>query len=282
MLRRRAGTVEEEEKRPERASWRLAPASASLPGHLVRACVLLPWRPWLLPLTFLLLLLQLADGSFPEEPSPLSYVPVEVVRRYPVFLGRAHRSAQRQELHIQTVLQVNRTLYIGARDDLYRVELDNMAGDEMFYSKMEVSLHRGTDFLAIGAVIWSSLETARPPHSQTRFQMVQRYLETRRIKMSPEPDTLTDNQKATMADLGFSARSLRNSDHALKARLNCSVPRLRDFYFNLLHATSEIIHMQGRRHPRVSSPQRQTASPALRCVFDMQQLAHVFEGRFKE
>lgn len=40
---------------------------------------------------------------------------MSVVRRYPVFLGRAHRSAQRQELHIQTVLQVNRTLYIGAR-----------------------------------------------------------------------------------------------------------------------------------------------------------------------
>ncbi|KAF3858416.1 hypothetical protein F7725_011617 [Dissostichus mawsoni] len=60
---------------------------------------------------------------------------MSVVRRYPVFLGRPHRSAQRQELHIQTVLQVNRTLYIGARDDLYRVELDNMAGDEMFYSK---------------------------------------------------------------------------------------------------------------------------------------------------
>ncbi|KAG7266572.1 hypothetical protein CRUP_011157 [Coryphaenoides rupestris] len=58
-----------------------------------------------------------------------------MVRRYPVFLGRAHPSALRQELHIQTVLQVNRTLYIGARDDLYRVELDNMAGDEMFYSK---------------------------------------------------------------------------------------------------------------------------------------------------
>lgn len=29
------------------------------------------------PLTFLLLLLHLAEGSFPEEPSPLSYVPVE-------------------------------------------------------------------------------------------------------------------------------------------------------------------------------------------------------------
>lgn len=29
------------------------------------------------PLTLLLLLLHLAEGSFPEEPSPLSYVPVE-------------------------------------------------------------------------------------------------------------------------------------------------------------------------------------------------------------
>lgn len=39
-----------------------------------------------------------------------------VVRRYPVFLGRPHRSSPRQEpLHIQRVLQVNRTLYIGAR-----------------------------------------------------------------------------------------------------------------------------------------------------------------------
>lgn len=26
----------------------------------------------------------------------------------------------------------------GCRDDLYRVELDNMAGDEMFYSKVRL------------------------------------------------------------------------------------------------------------------------------------------------
>ncbi|KPP70161.1 semaphorin-6B-like, partial [Scleropages formosus] len=59
-----------------------------------------------------------------------------LVRRYPVFLGRAHRSSARQEsLHVQRILKVNRTLYIGARDDLFRVELDNVAGDEMFYSK---------------------------------------------------------------------------------------------------------------------------------------------------
>ncbi|KAK5598965.1 hypothetical protein CRENBAI_001085 [Crenichthys baileyi] len=62
--------------------------------------------------------------------------PPQVVRRYPVFLGRPHRTWLRQEpLHIQRIIQVNRTLYIGARDDLFRVELDNSAGDEMFYSK---------------------------------------------------------------------------------------------------------------------------------------------------
>ncbi|XP_048108019.1 sema domain, transmembrane domain (TM), and cytoplasmic domain, (semaphorin) 6Ba isoform X1 [Alosa alosa] len=87
-------------------------------------------------LNVLLWILPLASASFPEEPGPLISTPAEVARRYPVFLGRAHRSYVRQEpLHIQSVLKVNRTLYIGGRDDLYRVELDNIAGDEMFYSK---------------------------------------------------------------------------------------------------------------------------------------------------
>ncbi|KAM3875976.1 semaphorin-6B [Diretmus argenteus] len=90
------------------------------------------------PPSFFLLwwLLQLASSAFPEEPGPLNFIPTEVVRRYPVFLARPHRTWLRQEpLHIQRILQVNRTLYIGARDDLFRVELDNVAGDEMFYSK---------------------------------------------------------------------------------------------------------------------------------------------------
>uniref|UniRef100_A0AAQ5XV66 Sema domain-containing protein n=1 Tax=Amphiprion ocellaris TaxID=80972 RepID=A0AAQ5XV66_AMPOC len=81
-------------------------------------------------------LLRTASPAFPEEPGPLNFIPTEVVRRYPVFLGRPHRTWLRQEpLHIQRILQVNRTLYIGARDDLFRVELDIVAGDEMFYSK---------------------------------------------------------------------------------------------------------------------------------------------------
>ncbi|KAG7332771.1 hypothetical protein KOW79_004605 [Hemibagrus wyckioides] len=89
-----------------------------------------------MPLIGLFWLVQLVSCTFPEEPGPVNTIPAEVVRRYPVFLGRAHSSSVTQEpLHIQRVLQVNRTLYIGARDDLFRVELDNMVGDEMFYSK---------------------------------------------------------------------------------------------------------------------------------------------------
>ncbi|KAI9547645.1 Semaphorin-6B [Dissostichus eleginoides] len=88
------------------------------------------------PFFLLCWLLQAVSSAFPEEPGPLNYIPTEVVRRHAVFLGRPHRTWLRQEpLHIQRILQVNRTLYIGARDDLFRVELDIVAGDEMFYSK---------------------------------------------------------------------------------------------------------------------------------------------------
>lgn len=49
------------------------------------------------------------------------------------------------------------------------------------------------------------------------------------------------------ADLGGSQRVLEKQwTTFLKARLNCSVPGDSHFYFNLLHATSNIIHMQGR------------------------------------
>ncbi|XP_058870087.1 semaphorin-6B isoform X2 [Acipenser ruthenus] len=88
------------------------------------------------PLLLLTLLLRLADSAFPEQTQPLSTVPVGAVRQYPVFVGRSQGSVLRQEpLHIQRILQVNRTLYIGARDDLYRVDLDVLVGEEMFYSR---------------------------------------------------------------------------------------------------------------------------------------------------
>ncbi|XP_041086114.1 semaphorin-6B-like [Polyodon spathula] len=88
------------------------------------------------PLLLLTLLLRLANSAFPEQTQPLSTVPVGAVRQYPVFVGRSQGSVLRQEpLHIQRILQVNRTLYIGARDDLYRVDLDVLVGEEMFYSR---------------------------------------------------------------------------------------------------------------------------------------------------
>lgn len=49
------------------------------------------------------------------------------------------------------------------------------------------------------------------------------------------------------SDLGGSQRVLEKQwTTFLKARLNCSIPGDSHFYFNLLHATSDIIHMQGR------------------------------------
>lgn len=112
------------------------------------------------------------------------------------------------------------------------------------------------------------------------------------------------------ADLGGSQRVLEKQwTTFLKARLNCSVPGDSHFYFNLLHATSDIIRMQGRDVILglfSTPPNRYRAVPntdtkkhyytlincllslfasipgSAVCVFDMQQLAHVFEGRFKE
>ncbi|CAL8312177.1 unnamed protein product [Gadus morhua 'NCC'] len=338
------------------------------------------------PLTFLLLLLQVADGSFPEEPSPLSYAPLEVVRRYPVFVGRAHPSALRQEMHIQTVLQVNRTLYIGARDDLYRVELDNMVGDEMFYSKKrtwesnkndirvcrmkgkhegecrnyikvllshhdglfvcgtnafnplcanytrdslemagesvsgmarcpydprhanvavfaEGSLFTGTvtDFLAIDAVIYRSLGDSpalrtvkhdskwfREPFFVSAVEWGPHiYFFFREMAMEfhhLEKVMVSRVARVCKTDLGGSQRVLEKQwTSYLKARLNCSVPGDSHFYFNLLHATSGVLHLQGRAVVLglFSTPPNSIPGSAV-CVFDMQQLAHVFEGRFKE
>ncbi|XP_062337815.1 sema domain, transmembrane domain (TM), and cytoplasmic domain, (semaphorin) 6Ba [Osmerus eperlanus] len=339
------------------------------------------------PLTLLLLLLRLAEGSFPEEPSPLSYAPLEVVRRYPVFLGRAHRSAQRQELHIQTILQINRTLYIGARDDLYRVELDNnMSGEEMFYSKKRTwesnkndirvcrmkGKHEGecrnfikvllsqygglfvcgtnafnplcanytrdslemvgetvsgmarcpydprhanvalfaegnlftgtvTDFLAIDAVIYRSLGDSlalrtvkhdskwfREPYFVNAVEWGPHiYFFFREMAMEfhhLEKVMVSRVARVCKGDLGGSQRVLEKQwTSFLKARLNCSIPGDSHFYFNLLHATSDIIRMQGRDVilGLFSTPPNSIPGSAV-CVFDMQQLARVFEGRFKE
>lgn len=63
-----------------------------------------------------------------------------VVRRHAVFLGRPHRTWLRQEpLHIQRVLQVNRTLYIGARYDGDAMWMAFITGFELFFHPVIIS-----------------------------------------------------------------------------------------------------------------------------------------------
>ncbi|XP_058138034.1 semaphorin-6B [Dasypus novemcinctus] len=95
-----------------------------------------PPRPALL---LLLLLLGGAHGLFPEEPPPLSVAPRDYVNHYPVFVGsgpaRLGPAEGADDLNIQRVLLVNRTLFIGDRDSLYRVELEPPTSTELRYQR---------------------------------------------------------------------------------------------------------------------------------------------------
>lgn len=87
----------------------------------------------------LLLLLGGANGLFPEEPPPLSVAPRDYLNHYPVFVGsgpgRLTPAEGPDDLHIQRVLRVNRTLFIGDRDNLYRVELEPPTATELRYQR---------------------------------------------------------------------------------------------------------------------------------------------------
>ena len=73
-----------------------------------------------------------------------------VVRRYPVFLGRPHRSWLRQEpLHIQRILQVNRTLYIGAR---YNTCAPNILTKHIHHDHMLVWALRNLAFWDVSSI----------------------------------------------------------------------------------------------------------------------------------
>uniref|UniRef100_A0A2K6TXR6 Semaphorin 6B n=1 Tax=Saimiri boliviensis boliviensis TaxID=39432 RepID=A0A2K6TXR6_SAIBB len=90
-------------------------------------------------LLLLLLLLGGAHGLFPEEPPPLSVAPRDYLNHYPVFVGsgpgRLTPAEGAEDLNIQRVLRVNRTLFIGDRDNLYRVELEPPTSTELRYQR---------------------------------------------------------------------------------------------------------------------------------------------------
>ncbi|XP_008835198.1 semaphorin-6B [Nannospalax galili] len=87
----------------------------------------------------LLLLLGGSYGLFPEEPPPLSVAPSDYLSHYPVFVGsgpgRLAPVEGAEGLNIQRVLRVNRTLFIGGRDNLYRVELEPPSSTELRYQR---------------------------------------------------------------------------------------------------------------------------------------------------
>ncbi|XP_051508614.1 semaphorin-6A-like isoform X5 [Myxocyprinus asiaticus] len=85
-------------------------------------------------------------------------------------------------------------------------------------------------------------------------------------------------------DRGGSQRVLEKQwTSFLKTRLNCSIPGDSHFYFNILQAVTDVIHING--HDVVmatfSTPYNSIPGSAV-CVYDMTDIATAFTGRFKE
>uniref|UniRef100_A0A3P8W4F9 Sema domain, transmembrane domain (TM), and cytoplasmic domain, (semaphorin) 6Ba n=1 Tax=Cynoglossus semilaevis TaxID=244447 RepID=A0A3P8W4F9_CYNSE len=204
-----------------------------------------------------------------------------VVRRYPVFLGRAHRSAQRQELHIQTVLQVNRTLYIGA-DDLYRVELDNMAGDEMFYSKKRTWESNKNDIRVC------RMKGKHEGECRNFIKVLLSHQDGLFVCGTNAFNPLCANYtRDTLEMVGETvsgmARCPYDPRHANVALFAGSLftGTVTDFL-----AIDAVIYRSLGDSPALRTVKHDSKwfriPGSAVCVFDMQQLAHVFEGRFKE
>ncbi|NXW37140.1 SEM6B protein, partial [Phaetusa simplex] len=95
------------------------------------------------PLVLLLLLVaeRTAHGTFPEEPGPIAVAPEDYVKHYAVFVGHGTsrpagpEGGSTQRLNIQRILKVNRTLFIGERDNVYRVSLEPTGAGEMRYHR---------------------------------------------------------------------------------------------------------------------------------------------------
>uniref|UniRef100_A0A3Q3XEQ7 Sema domain-containing protein n=1 Tax=Mola mola TaxID=94237 RepID=A0A3Q3XEQ7_MOLML len=158
-----------------------------------------------------------------------------------------------------------------------------------------------TDFLAIDAVIYRSLGDSPAlrtvKHDSKWFRGTQIcvavewgphiYFFFREIAMEfnyLEKVVVSRVARVCKRDQGGSQRVLEKQwTSFLKARLNCSVPGDSHFYFNLLHSTSPIIRMHGRDIVLgvFSTPANSIPGSAV-CAFDMEQLAGVFDGRFKE
>uniref|UniRef100_A0A8K9USQ2 Sema domain-containing protein n=1 Tax=Oncorhynchus mykiss TaxID=8022 RepID=A0A8K9USQ2_ONCMY len=85
-------------------------------------------------------------------------------------------------------------------------------------------------------------------------------------------------------DKGGSQRVLEKQwTSFLKTRLNCSIPGDSHFYFNILQAVTDVIHINGRDvvMATFSTPHNSIPGSAV-CAYDMADVANAFTGRFKE
>uniref|UniRef100_A0A8B9CXS7 Sema domain-containing protein n=1 Tax=Anser brachyrhynchus TaxID=132585 RepID=A0A8B9CXS7_9AVES len=158
-----------------------------------------------------------------------------------------------------------------------------------------------TDFLAIDAVIYRSLgdsPTLRTVKHDSKWFKEPYFVHAvewrshvyfffREIAMEfnyLEKVVVSRVARVCKNDMGGSQRVLEKQwTSFLKARLNCSVPGDSHFYFNVIHAVTDILELDGR--PVVlavfSTPTNSIPGSAV-CAFDMTQVAAVFEGRFRE
>ncbi|XP_069820635.1 semaphorin-6B isoform X2 [Dendropsophus ebraccatus] len=158
-----------------------------------------------------------------------------------------------------------------------------------------------TDFLAIDAVVYRSLghlptlrsvkhdsKWFKDPYFVNAVEWKDHvYFFFREIAMEFnyfEKVTVSRVARVCKNDVGGSQRVLEKQFTSfLKARLNCSIPGDSHFYFNVIQSSSEILMLNGK--PVVlalfSTPANSIQGSAV-CLFDMEQVALIFSGRFKE
>ncbi|XP_062399697.1 semaphorin-6A isoform X1 [Sardina pilchardus] len=158
-----------------------------------------------------------------------------------------------------------------------------------------------TDFLAIDAVIYRSLgdsPTLRTVKHDSKWLKEPYFVQAvdygdfiyfffREIAMeynSMGKVVFPRVARVCKNDRGGSQRVLEKQwTSFLKARLNCSIPGDSHFYFNILQAVTDVIHVSGRHvvMATFSTPYNSIPGSAV-CVYDMADVAAAFSGRFKE
>ncbi|XP_041957010.1 semaphorin-6A isoform X2 [Alosa sapidissima] len=158
-----------------------------------------------------------------------------------------------------------------------------------------------TDFLAIDAVIYRSLgdsPTLRTVKHDSKWLKEPYFVQAvdygdfiyfffREIAMeynSMGKVVFPRVARVCKNDRGGSQRVLEKQwTSFLKTRLNCSIPGDSHFYFNILQAVTNVIHVSGRDvvMATFSTPYNSIPGSAV-CVYDMADVTAAFSGRFKE